>query len=510
MRAVSRRSARIAVVAALALSAIATWDVAATGAGAQPAPTPVQATVGATPTGGALPPGFVGVSLEYEALHVYTGQNPNAINPVFLSLLRGLTPGQAPVIRIGGNSSDQSWWPIRGMIPPPGVSYALTPGWLRTTRALAARLGAKLIMGINLAAGRPAIAAAEARALLTGIGSRYIEAFEIGNEPDVYTLFPWYHRGGRAIYARSDGWDVNAYTSQIQQWEAAMPTYPLAGPALAELAWLTDLPAYVAAAPTLKVVTVHRYPLRACDTSPTNPMFASIPHLLDAASSRGLAQSVAPYVANIHNDGLALRIGEMNSAACSGKRGVSDTFASALWVLDTLFNMASVGVDGVNIHSLPHAAYELFTFKRQHHSWEAFVHPEYYGMLMFAQAFPPGAQLLPVTTGGAAGGPNGPVQVWATRDSAGRLRVVAINKDSAAHTLDLQLPGIPTAGSVESLTASGVTATSGVKLGGQSFGAETKTGTLPGTPHVTTVTPQASGQYTLNLPAASALMLTTS
>ena len=54
----------------------------------------------------------------------------------------------------------------------------------------------------------------------------------------------------------------------------------------------------------------------------------------------------------------------MNSASVhAGKRGVSDTFASALWVLDTLFNLAAVGVDGVNVHTLPGAAYELFTFR---------------------------------------------------------------------------------------------------------------------------------------------------
>ena len=53
-----------------------------------------------------MPPGFVGVSLEYSALHLYTGRDPNAINPVLVQLLRNLAPGQSPVLRIGGNSSD--------------------------------------------------------------------------------------------------------------------------------------------------------------------------------------------------------------------------------------------------------------------------------------------------------------------------------------------------------------------------------------------------------------------
>ena len=73
-------------------------------------------------------------------------------------------------------------------------------------------------------------------------------------------------------------------------------------------------------------------------------------------------------------------------------------------MLDTLFNLASVGVDGVNVHSLPGAAYELFTFSRRTSTgWQAFVHPDYYGMLMFAQAFPAGAQLLPVDAPGRPG-----------------------------------------------------------------------------------------------------------
>ena len=88
-------------------------------------------------------PGFLGLSLEYKAIHQYTGRNPLAINPVLVELLRELAPGQSPVIRIGGDSTDQSWWPIRGVIPPGGVSYALTNGWLRTTRALAADLDAR-------------------------------------------------------------------------------------------------------------------------------------------------------------------------------------------------------------------------------------------------------------------------------------------------------------------------------------------------------------------------------
>ena len=49
----------------------------------------------------------------------------------------------------------------------------------------------------------------------------------------------------------------------------------------------------------------------------------------------------------------------MNGVSCGGTRGVSDTFASALWVLDTLFEMARLGVSGINIHSVPDTINEI-------------------------------------------------------------------------------------------------------------------------------------------------------
>jgi Glycosyl hydrolase family 79 C-terminal beta domain len=464
----------------------------------------LTATVGSTTTGQPMGSGFVGVSLEYSALHVYTGRDPTAVNPVLINLLRALAPGQAPVIRIGGNSADYTWWPMRGVIPPGGVRYALNAGWIRTTQALASALGARLIAGVNLASNRPALAAAEGRALLAGIGRGYLQALEIGNEPDVYNVFPWYRdRHKRPFFARGRGYNLSAYIGDFSRWRAALPRVSLAGPAVAELTWLNGLGRFLAAEAGLGAVTAHRYPFRACVTDPSSPLFASIPRLLSDQASSGLAHSVAPYVGVAHARGLPFRVDELNSASCSGKRGVSDTFASALWALDALFNMAGVGVDGVNLHSLPGARYELFTFSHVASGWQAFVHPEYYGLLMFAQAFPPGAKLLQTTAD------PGPVKVWATRGADGRTRVVLINKDTAsADQVHLTVPGADTIGqaSLEMLEAPGATSTAGVTLGGQTFGAKTTTGTLP--PPQPNPVLSVAGSYMVNLPAGSAALLT--
>jgi Glycosyl hydrolase family 79 C-terminal beta domain len=481
--------------------AILTTPAFAAAARAQTLP-PVAATVATTPTGQAMPSSFLGVSLEYGALHIYTGRDPNAVNPVLVQLLRNLAPGQTPIVRIGGNSADATWWPIRGVVPPGGVKYALTNGWLRMTRGFAAKLGAKLIMGVNLAGGRPAIAAAEARALLEGIGRRYLDALEIGNEPDLYSNAIWYtDLRDRAFFARPATYTFSTYLQEVARWRAALPPVTLVGPALASLTWLSGLDQFLAAEPDTPMVTVHRYALRACPTSPTSPVFASIPNLLADRSSGGLAAGVAPYVAAAHARGVQFRLDELNSVSCSGKRGVSDTFASALWMLDTLFNLASVGVDGVNVHSLPGARYELFTVGHRRGRWQAFVHPDYYGMLMFAQAFPPGAQLLPVTA------PSGPVKIWATRSTTGRTRVVIINKDDVnSQTIQVEVPGAGGSATVEWLRAPSVVATDGVTLGSQSFGAETRTGALAAP--VTDPIAATSGTYTIELPPASAVLLT--
>lgn len=464
----------------------------------------VSVSVGSTPQGRVMHSGFVGVSLETKALHIYTGRDPRAINPVLVALLRGLAPRQAPVLRIGGDSTDYTWWPMRGVIPPPGISYALTKGWMRTTHALARDIRGKLIVGVNLAGDRPNLAAVEGRALVRGLGRQYIQALEVGNEPDLYGTFPWYRdRAGHVARARPRSYDVSSFLSEFSHWHAVLPRLPLVGPSTAGLAWMRQLPRFLRVERSVRIATLHRYPLRGCTGNPASPSYASIPNLLADSSAAGLAAGVAPYPPVAHARDLTFRLDEMNSASCSGKFGVSDTFASTLWALDTLFNLQRAGVDGVNFHSLPNAGYELFTFSRTTGGgWQAFVHPDYYALLLFAQAFPPGARRIPVSA------PPGPVKIWAVRTAGGREHVVLINKDPGSPvTVKLSIPGATQPASLERLQAPTVSSTNGVTLGGRGFGDETTTGVLLGPPQTETLVP-VLGSYSVTLPAASIAMLT--
>jgi hypothetical protein len=262
---------------------------------------------------------------------------------------------------------------------------------------------------------------------------------------------------------------------------------------------------FLSSEPGLAYVTYHRYPLRACITDPQSPIFPSIANLLADSSSEGLASSVQPYVQTAHADGVKFRLDELNSASCKGRAGTSNTFAAALWMLDTLFSLATDGVDGINLHTLPDAPYQPFTFSQSSSgTWSGTVEPVYYGMLMFAQADPPGATLLNVTA------PSGPLKVWATQAPDGQTRVVLINKDLAnAYTVQLALPGDPAPASVETLTAPSYESTTNVQIGGQTYPTDTTTGQLTGTQQLSTVAPAAGSHlYSVTVAPGSAAMLT--
>jgi hypothetical protein len=448
-----------------------------------------------------IPAGFVGLSMEFRALLQYTGTNPKAIDPVLLHLLQAIAPKQRPVLRIGGDSTDWTWWPVAHTTRPPGVRFDLTPTWMRVARAVATRLDAKLILGVNLESGSHAVASAEARAMVDDIGRSFVDALEIGNEPELYGSFGWYRspRTGRPVLGRARGYDVPAFIGELSSLAPRLPEVPLAGPASGAMNWLASLDSFLGHEPRVRLVTVHAYPLKHCEKTTV----VTSPELLSDLASRGLAEGVAPYLAVAARHHVPLRVDEMNGISCGGTRGVSDTFTSALWVLDALFEMANTGVTGVNIHTVPGAINEVLGPEFSHGAWQIAVHPEYYGMIMFAQAAPPGSHLLRLSSTAPAG-----VKVWATRAPGGTIHVVVINKRLAgAAMVGLRIASARGVADVEQLRAPSAQATGQVTLGGQTFGPETSTGLLAGTADERTVSP-SSGAYTVRVPAASATMLT--
>lgn len=495
----STRLAR-AAAALVAVALIAT--VLAATSGGDPT---LSVDISSRPLGQPIEAGFLGLSIEYTSLAGYLGNDPRAPNPLFLALVRRLNPGQSPVLRIGGDSTDWTWWPVAGMPRPGGIRLTLTRRMLAVLAATARALDARMIMGVNLEANSRRVAGAEARALARALGG-HLAYLELGNEPELYGAFAWYiNAQGARVYGRPhSGWNFAAYLSDYGRILSALPRgIPVAGMATGSPRWWAQTAQFLRRYPHTALLTYHRYPLRGCNVAPTSPQTATIPHLLSPASSIGLAASLSNALAAARARGVPVRVDELNSVACGGTHGVSDSFASALWMTETLFAMAAEGVQGVNVHTGIGLRYEPFIFRYSHGTWSAHVQPDYYGMELFARAAPPGSRLLAIS---ASSWPH--LQAWATRSAGGTVRAVLID-DSPGQgaTVNLSAPLNADRATVQQLRAPSLAARGGVTLAGQRFASQTRTGRLIGRLRAPAVRGR-DGRFQISLPAASAVLVT--
>lgn len=447
----------------------------------------------------AVPRSFLGVSTEYWALPVFD-RSP-AVLARALGLLRG--PGEGPLIlRVGGDSADHSFWarPSRGA---PRWVYLLGPRWLRGAAALVRRLGARVILDLNLVTDTPVQALAWARAALAAFPRGSLAGFEVGNEPDLYQRRYWLAAAARrwryaaplplgltpAGYARSFG----VYSRLLAR---AAPDVPLLGPAvahpIADSSWVTGL--LGAPHPGLRVISGHWYPYSAC----ARPGAASAPtigRLLAGGAIARFARGIGRLVRLAHRSGLALRLTELNSVTCGGRPGVSNTFATALWMPDALFAAARAGVQGANVHMRVRAVNAPFEIR----SGRLVARPLLYGLALFARALGPGARLARVRLSEA---PGTRLDVWAVRVRPRLMHVLLIDPGARAADVRLALPAAGPA-SVQRLLAPSPRSTAGVTLAGQRLGPD---GRWWGAPRVAIARRGPRG-YLLSVPRFSAALV---
>ncbi len=466
-----------------------------------------------TPVTRPLADDFLGLALEYNTIPQWTGTGQGAVNAPLVALVRALNPVGRPLVRIGGQSADRSWWPVRGLAQPFGVTYELTPAWATATRTLARSLDARLMLGLNLEANRARIPRQEATHLLAAIGSRYVSSFQLGNEPELYHTtpwyrvlhgrpIPWYSKVGEPVFSRARGYDPLAFTSEFSRMIGSLPKLPLAGPETGNPDWMLAFTRFLSPHSRVRMLTFHGYGTSGCALDPSNPDYPTIPHLLSSFASRSLLAGFGSSLALAHSDGASFRLDELGSVTCNGRAGVSNTMASALWVMDALFSLASSGVDGVNLHTFPNSVNGLFDFSQAGGRWEAVVHPLYYGALMFARAAPPGSRLLQTGTADQA-----QIRAWATLGTDRHVRVLLINDSLTAGTHAAVRAPIgygSRPAMLQRLGAPSAAATGDVTLGGRQFGGSS-TGVLAApVPQTVAAT---SGTFTVALPASSAALL---
>ncbi|WP_304640041.1 glycosyl hydrolase family 79 C-terminal domain-containing protein [Pseudomonas sp.] len=492
----------------------------------QPGPTLASVTLDPSANGLRTPEAFLGLSHDWSQAQLMLGDPGVGVNMAYRQLLINLIDrsGGPLTLRIGGRDTD------RDVSAPASRIAALNR--LHEDLILVSP-GVRYILGLNMGSGMPGVAAQQARALQTGLPPEAIKAFELGNQPDFF--IPNEKRPRDYTFEEYLS-EYRFYADTVRQATPGGP--PFAGPAMGGFISEPSRTAAVTGFSTpenlgrmltqefnsLALVT-HHGPSSGTAACAGN---ARPGHLLRPASVQEGIDDTLPFLRTAQAAAKPYRVVEMNSLLCNGQPGISDTFESALWVADALFEYAYNGVQGVDLYSglwnsqhgwdlrspflfdVPARQYQVSGLNIEPPAGTRFpaqyelrkVMPLYYGMLMFAEATRNRAELLPVSLATDAN-----VKAWAARDDeGGRLRITLINKDPrASGVVRVSVPGYRTA-EVRRLLAPSLGATEGISFGGQTLDGSAD-GSFLGVNHSERVLPQ-DGIFEVALSAASAMVVT--
>jgi hypothetical protein len=426
--------------------------------GSNPQPEPSGTLVGASLTitatsVGSIAPGFAGLSYEKSSInenpHLFTPSNANLIG-----LFKRLGPS---LLRIGGNSVDRNVWTPTGAGQTSGQ---VAPGDVDSLAAFVKAAGWQCLYGINLGGSAtgittPALAALEVAYAYQQFGSSLL-GIEIGNECDLYGNTGNYYAGN---------WSLSQFLTLWGQYRSAIlattPNVPITGPADAgnESTWTVPFGQAVTKG-EITLLTQHYY--RANGQSPTS----TAAYLITPDST--LVNDLNTLNTGAKGIGIPYRMAECNSFYNGGSNGVSDSYASSLWVIDYLFDCALGGAIGVNFHGGGDGG--GYTPIADSSGAVVTARPEYYGILLFTLA----GQGTLYTTQLAAGSLN--ATAYAVKTSSGSLNIVVVNKDlTSSLILTTQLPQSAAAATLLEMTqltpgATGpnLSATNGVAIQGAS------------------------------------------
>jgi hypothetical protein len=372
---------------------------------AAPASQPIQIHLDARRTLGEIPANFTGLGFEISS--IATSNLLSSTNRTYVQLVRTL--GSRGVIRVGGNTSDYSLFKPQGKLVSTPKGSVVNQDSLRQLGSFLDATGWQLIWGLNLGGGTQQNAIAEARAV-AAIAKDKLLAFEIGNEPDLFV-----HEGHRP-----HGYSYENYLEDYRRFKsairAALPGAPFAGPDVAgDNEWVRRFAEDEGR--DLKLLTHHYYRGGAGNSASTLDL------LLHADPT--LASTLATLKQVSEQAHLPFRICETNSFSGGGKPGVSNTFGSALWMLDYMLTVAWGGGSGVNIETGVNQLDFISSYSPilDDGKGNYTAAPDYYGMLAFAHAAQ--GEML------ALDYKPGPINltVYATAPDPHRIAVTIVNKD---------------------------------------------------------------------------------
>ena len=227
-----------------------------------PSTAPIELTVRGGYAGPPIRAGFVGITTEYRDMFKEVGTNPSQPDIPFEQVLKNLAPDGGFDLRIGGDTSDWTWWPVPGMAHPPWARWTLTPTWMEVAQKLLEDLHAHLIIGINMEADSAVVAATEVAAIKAGIGPSVPTTFELGNEPELYPKWPFYiTKAKQTVFGRPKNYSFPQITSQWDALAAHLGAIRLAGVGYSSFRALPHVQQFLHASPDLSLLTMHTYAL---------------------------------------------------------------------------------------------------------------------------------------------------------------------------------------------------------------------------------------------------------
>lgn len=429
-------------------------------------------------------------------------RNPNR---VFYQLMKNL--GGGTLRSVDGYLSEVCWNPSEAPHPD-GCPFAMTDDFVNGYTKASAETGWGILVAINLAQNSAPWAiqfgARFAKAAQATPGSKLL-GFEIGNEPDLYTTNILFGR----TPIRPPGY---SWRDLVDDWKPYITAFksnpdtaaiPLVGPAYGG-GWAdSNLGPFIDAVGTsnLGFVTAHHYATNRC-----GGQNVTIADLLSPDRMNEFESKARGWVATVNGRGLDLVHGETNSVACEGQQGVSDVFASAVWGLDWLFSNFHVGMRRINFLANNSYYSPVFVTTAANPDDDKliylnFVAPLYYSMYTFSN-MAENKHVLPAAIRTAAN-----IKAYAVRESStAPVTVFVINKDLRAAGKVVITPSARMGkGSLLRIQAPSLDSRR-VSFGEVSF--DNNTGLLSGSPRTMPVAPDASGNYTIDLPNASIAVLT--
>jgi hypothetical protein len=397
----------------------------------------VQGSLNVTTTSiGIIPPRFMGLSYEKLAM-TYGYFHPSNHN--LIAMFRRLGAG---VLRVGGGSVDRLLWTSSST----GTHAQISSTNIKNLAGFLQAAGWLCLYAVNLATSTPALAAEEVAFAVSALGGNLL-GIEIGNEPDEYGIAGNFFAGNWTFQDFLSRWVL--FRSAILQ---SAPHVPITGPATGggnHISSWTLLFAQSVTPAELTLLTQHYY--RASGASPISTAAFLI------SPDPQLTGELAGLQTGTRQLGLPYRISECNSFSNGGAAGVSNSYASSLWVIDFLFDVALGGGTGVNMHSGGQAP--GYTPIADDSGAVLAARPEYYGLLLFALAGS-GTLLETQLSVGSAD-----VTAYAVRTASGGLNLIVVNKD-AVHNLSLTIQTSQkiAAATLQIMTGGSLAATSGVTI----------------------------------------------